>query len=545
MRTLLVVRDLKSAEPIGVMQLAALLKRTGHQVRLAGARHQDLDRLVDEFRPRLVGYSACTGLHQELLQVNRALKRRQEFVSVFGGPHPTFFPGMIREEGVDAVCRGEGEGAILDLAEALRRGRPITGIPNLWVKTRAGICRNKLRPLLTDLDALPFPDREVRYQSDPAGRDYPVKSLLAARGCPFRCSYCFNDGYAALYGPAWCRPRVRSVENLLAEIHRLRQTSALQFLQFRESVFPMELPWLSEFAERYRGEIGLPFYCHVRADLLDEQRIALLRRAGCHSVNMGIECGDERYRREVLGRDMSNTCIERACDRLHRAGIRILADNMLGLPGAGPRADRRTLALNQRCRVDHPLAMLYTPYPGTRLGERARRQGLFDGDLDAIAPNYYLRSPLSFASESARRRTENLQKWFGLLVEAPELERLVGPLLSLPPNLVTLSIFRAWTMACYTFRIAPHRLTLGEVVELLCTLFGVFPKENAHVQVDQPGAAPAEGRGGHRPGYDRRPVRGRLRQLGLRVETLAARALARLAALGIPSPAAAGPRPGA
>lgn len=485
MRALLVVRNLAAAEPIGLMQMAALLKSAGHAVRLVGARHTRLDRAVADLRPDLVGFSACTGEHRYMLRLNRWLRGASphRFISMFGGPHATFFPEMIDEPGVDAVCRGEGEGAIMDVAEAIDAGRPIDPIDNLWVKSTDGsVRRNPLRPLVADLDALPFADREVRYAELPNARDYPVKSFLASRGCPYRCTYCFNAGYGDLYGPAHHRPRTRSVANLVEEIEQVRATARLEFVQFRESIFPWQDDWLAEFADVYRRRVGLPFYCHVRPELVTPQRAGLLRRAGCVSVNMGIECGDEDYRREVLGRSMTNDQIVQACRTLKSNNIRILADNMVGLPGAGLAVDLKTLQLNRRCDVDYPLAMIFQPYPGTQLGRRAADEGWFDGDLDAIQQNYYLRSPLKF-EPAEKRRIENLQKFFAVLVEAPWLEPLVWRLLDRQPNMVFLSIFRAWYMWCYTRRIVPHRPAAGERRELLNTLFGRFAPE-VHREVE-------------------------------------------------------------
>jgi anaerobic magnesium-protoporphyrin IX monomethyl ester cyclase len=476
-RVLFVVNDLVAAEPLGVMQLASLLRRAGHDVRLAGARQTPLPPLLASFRPELVGYSLITGLHRRLLELNRWLKQSFEFFALLGGPHATFFPESIDEPGVDAVCIGEGEGAVLDVATALQGARPVAGLANLWVKTPEGVVRAPPRPLITDLDALPFPDRSLRNDMDPRSRSYPVKSILAARGCPFRCAYCFNDGYARLYGSAWSRVRIRSVANIVAEVRELREQGPLELVQFRESVFPWQDDWLEELASRWPAEVGLPFYCHVRADLLTPRRVALLARAGCVSVNLGIECGDETVRRELLDRPIGDEQIVEACRWLHGNGIRVLADNMLGLPGTTLDTDLCTLRLNQRCPVDYALAMLFQPYPGTRLGELARATGQWSGDLESIGPNYYLESPLRLGDERQQRVRENLQKWFALLVETPGLERLVRPWLRLPPNLVFLSIFRAWYAMCYVRRIVPHRLGRDELAELGANLFGLCPPD--------------------------------------------------------------------
>jgi anaerobic magnesium-protoporphyrin IX monomethyl ester cyclase len=487
MRVLFIVRALEAAEPMGLMQLTAMLRHAGHSVRLVGANTTPLIPLMESYRPDLVGYTLFTGEHRYLLRLNRALKRRFAFVAAVGGPHATFFPEVVEEPGVDVVCRGEGEGAIVELANAVEHGEPFDGLMNLWVRQGDVTRKNPMRPLIGDLDALPFADREVRYASDPESRDYPVKSFLAARGCPFRCSYCFNSGFARLYGKAWSEPRERSVSSLLDEIREVRRAGRLELVQFRESIFPWREDWLEELAKRYPRDVGLPFYCHVRADLLTPRRVALLRRAGCVSVNLGIECGDERYRHEVLGRPMTDEQIVFGCRLLKEQGIRILADNMLGLPGAGVEADWATLRLNQRCGVDYALAMLFQPYPGTELADRAKAGGAFAGDVDRIGTSYYVESPLTFSTEREKRETENLQKLFALLVEAPWLERVVRPLLGLPENMLTISVFRAWYMYCYTARIVPHRLRSSELLELARSLFGVFaPEANRELACQDP-----------------------------------------------------------
>jgi anaerobic magnesium-protoporphyrin IX monomethyl ester cyclase len=479
MRVLFVVRDLAATEPMGLMQLGSVLRRAGHEVRLVGATRTALVPLVEQFRPSLIGYTLYSGEHRELLRLNAALRRRFRFVAAVGGPHATFFPEVVAEPEVDVACRGEGEGAIVDLAAAVERGEPFADIPNLCVKDGHGVRCNPLRPLIADLDELPGCDRELRYAGDPESRDYPVKSFLASRGCPFSCSYCFNHGFARLYGSAWCRPRERSPASLVDEIASVRRQTRLELVQFRESIFPWREEWLEDFARRYRSAVGLPFYCHVRADLLTPRRVALLRHAGCISVNLGIECGDAAYRREVLGRPMTDEQIVEACRLLKQNGIRILADNMVGLPGTSPATDWATLHLNQRCGVDYALAMIYQPYPGTDLAAHACRLGLFDGDPERLGPNYYIDSPLRFA-DAHKRETENLQKLFAVLVEAPWLEPLVRPLLRLPPNLFLLSVFRAWFLYCYARRIVPHRLNWGHAAELLRNLFGIFPEDANH-----------------------------------------------------------------
>jgi len=221
----------------------------------------------------------------------------------------------------------------------------------------------------------------------------------------------------------------------------------------------------------------LPFYCHVRANHMKEEVVALMARAGCRSVNMGIECADEVYRRDVLHRPMPNAEIRGSCARLHGHGIQILADNMLGLPGRTLEDDLATLRFNAECRIDYPLAMLLQPYPGTGIDRYAREHGYFDGDYSKIDYNYYFRSPLRFRSESEKCAIENLHKLFAMTAEAPWLFPVVKQLVRLPPNAIFNSVFRCWYAFCYHTRIMPHRISWKDLVETLSVVFGIYPKE--------------------------------------------------------------------
>jgi radical SAM superfamily enzyme YgiQ (UPF0313 family) len=250
-------------------------------------------------------------------------------------------------------------------------------------------------------------------------------------------------------------------------------------------MFPYEREWLEEFADLYLRRVGLPFYCHVRADHMSREAVGLLARAGCKSVNMGIECADEDYRRDVLHRPMSNETIRTACRRLHDHGISILADNMVGLPGRTLEDDIQTLRFNAECGIDYPLAMILQPYPGTEIDRYAREHGHFDGDYSAIGYNYYFRSPLTFRSAAEKRQIENLQKLFAVTAEAPWLLPIVRRLVRLPGNLIFMSIFRWWYAWCYHRRIMRHRLRWADVVETLKILFGIYPKESFDADLEE------------------------------------------------------------
>jgi len=183
----------------GIMYLASLLKYKGNEVEVfIGGNIGHLANEIRNFNPDIVGFSCTTGIHQFALKIARAIKSCTKAITVFGGPHPTFFPEIIKEDVVDVVCMGEGEGALSDLADAVNRKIEIRKIFNCWIKQGSQIIKNDVRPLIEDLDSLPFPDRSIYYHKYPF-MNRSQKVFIAGRGCPYKCTYCFNQSMQRLY----------------------------------------------------------------------------------------------------------------------------------------------------------------------------------------------------------------------------------------------------------------------------------------------------------------------------------------------------------
>ncbi len=455
-------------EPHGILLISALLKKHGHRVSLVVASEQDPVQAALRLRPDVVGYSVYTGTQLYYLDVNRRIKAQIPVMSIFGGPHPTFFPEMIEQEGVDGVCVGEGEYATLELLNALEARQPYTGIRNWLFKVDGRVVRNPLRPLLTsaELDALPFADRQLLYDAHPASRDSHIRPFITGRGCPYNCSFCFNEAYSRLYRAAGhsVHMRRRSVGNVLAEIKDVASRYRLSFITFMDDTFILNPSWLREFGERYRLEVGLPFWCQVRANLVNEEVTALLRRSGCVSVSFGIEAGDDRLRNQILNRSMSRAEILDAAAVLRRNGIAFSTNNMLGLPTGSLAEDLETLALNVLCRPAYANVFLYQPYPKTALGEMALREGYMSGTFDDLSGSVSQNTLIRFERPGESRRVENLQKLFAVTVEFPWLLPLVKRAIALPPNPLFWAIYKGWKGFAMKRRIFPYHLSPREYV---------------------------------------------------------------------------------
>jgi radical SAM superfamily enzyme YgiQ (UPF0313 family) len=474
-RVLFIVKEIGGAEPLGALYVAGCLQAAGHACRFVGTRGNDVMAEVARFRPDVVAYGPTTGLHRYYSALNAQLKERfPEVLTLMGGPHATYFPEVIYTPGIDVVCRGEGEDAAVELVDALDRGQDHRAIADLWVKHEGKVYKNEARSLRRDLDSIPFPPRDLLYEYDDRLRRRPLKSFTTNRGCPFPCSYCFNPSLVEHYGPTWSKVRIRSPENVVEEIAEVRARGPLQVIGFRESIFVYNAKWLRAFGELYRNEVGLPYYCHLRADLLDEEMVDLLTWSGCHTVNLGIETANEQLANQVLRRKIKMDRLKAGVRMLKRAGIVVFADNILGIPGGTLKDDFATLELNIDLDVDYAAATLCTPYPGTGIAKYAIDSGYFDGNFELIDDSYYTESVIRFDDPRDKRRTENLHKLFALTAALPALLPLTKRLIDLPPNDYFYALFRAWYLICHMTDVMPRRPDLEQIKESVLSIFGVY-----------------------------------------------------------------------
>jgi radical SAM superfamily enzyme YgiQ (UPF0313 family) len=366
-------------EPLGIMYLASIANCEGHQCLAALANWEELSDALVSFAPDVLAFSATTGAHNAYLKLARQAKAIYPHIfTIFGGPHPTYFPEMINEAGVDAICRGEGEEAFAEFLYCLQEGKDFTQVHNLWVKLDGKVYQNPVRPAITDLDTIPFPDRNLTSQL----YAHSTRYIITTRGCPFDCTYCFNHAFRKLYADVPGKTvRYRTVDNVIEELRSIiHDDPTVQRFFFVDDIFNVNKNWLKEFCVKYRGEIGLPFSCLCRVDLMTQEMAQDLADAGCVLVSVGIEAGNDRIRQEVMKRNMSKETIINGCQMIHDAGIKLKTFNILGIPPGNFEDDLETLDLNIRCRPDYPTAFLLTPFPMTELGEKTRNDGYWYDD---------------------------------------------------------------------------------------------------------------------------------------------------------------------
>jgi radical SAM superfamily enzyme YgiQ (UPF0313 family) len=421
---------------LGVMYLSAGLKKDGHQTKLAYAGrlgHKGLRPLFKKFRPDIVAYSVMTGPHLKMLKVNRVLKSEHHFVAVFGGPHPTFFPEMIEEDGVDAICLGEGDAVFPEFCRRLEYDQEYWRTDSFIVKYNGNIFRNPLRARSDNLDELPFPDREIMYEADPQLLTIGNKMFLTTRGCPYTCTYCFNRKYNQLLSGKGAILRHRSPENVVREICDVRDRYPLESFWFCDDTFPLKPEgWIDKFSELYKTQVGIPFLCNFRPNVVTEEIVSKLRLAGLTTAWLGVECGNEDVAKKILHRHLSNDQIMKSAEIIKSFGIRLSTLNICGLPVPNMyEVDLQTLDINIKIRPTYAQAAILYPYPGTWIEKYAREHGYLKEDA-LVLESCQRSSVLTFSSKKERRRVENLQKLFAFIVWWPFLRKFCDFLCSLP-----------------------------------------------------------------------------------------------------------------
>ena len=275
----------------------------------------------------------------------------------------------------------------MELAEALERGGSgVESIASLWGRWEGREFSNPVRPLVEDLDTLPFPDRSI-FDFDLMAPDQHERiTILASRGCPFRCHYCSNHVQRSRYPNHGKYVRFRSVDNVLAEVERLAaKLTGIDHVRFDDDILTLRKEWFEEFIEKYPRRIGLPFICNSRVDLLNEDKIAKLKRAGCKTVCMGVESGNPYIRREVLGRKMTDEQIVNAFHLCRKHGIGTVSLNMMGFPREDFSMVLDTVKLNARAMPGLSQITIFFPFPGTILYDICREEGILpEQELDSL-----------------------------------------------------------------------------------------------------------------------------------------------------------------
>lgn len=445
----------------GISSLAAVLQERGHAVSLlhfiAAPSREEFTERFREVGADLVGFSVRTTIWPEVARLAAYVKDVSRLPVVCGGVHATLAPeAFANSADVDVVVVGEGEYPLAELADALERGASFEGVDNLWVRRNGDWRRNPVRPLIENLDTLPLPAYNI--YDDAILYDIAIDTgpVMLSRGCPYQCYYCCNHQLQKAYPNRKHYARFRSPARSIEYIQHLRAAyPKIRYLNITDNILPLDREWFLEFARLYKEQVGLPYACRHRHNLVTREGIEALKDSGCYLIHFGLESGNEDIRRGVINRQMSNDQIIRAHELCREVGIATLTYNMVGLPRETKARFLDTVKLNARVRPNRIVLSVFYPYPHTTLHDLAAQDGILATEFDYESESY-LTQP--------RFPVQQVRFCWAYFVPAIRFYQLLGKLGFLG------RWGERWVDAVYCWPHLPHRL----LVALALSLRGAF-----------------------------------------------------------------------
>lgn len=388
--------------------------------------YEDFIEKVQDFKPDLI----CVTLVEDTWDLTQSLLEKVRDFNIpvaAGGVFVTLCPeDVMANQDVDILCLGEGEEALVELCQKMSKGEDYSSIKNFWVKKEGTIIKNKLRPL-ADINKLPFVDYDLfgkeRLYRPMFGKIYTIVQLEMDRGCPYGCTFCSAPNLKQIFNQADCGAyyRRKSVNRLMYEMRYLVKKYQPNFMYFNSETFlakPIEE--LKELAAQYK-EINLPFWCQTRPETITEEKAQILKEMGCNSVNIGIEQGNEEFRRRILNRFYSNEQAINGLKILEKYDIPYASNNVIGFPDETRELIFDTIELNRQLRPRTVNALMFTPYKGTALYDYCIEKGYLDknssiGSHPMIEGVRLKMDCLSF------QELKGIQRTFNLYVRFPKSE---------------------------------------------------------------------------------------------------------------------------
>jgi anaerobic magnesium-protoporphyrin IX monomethyl ester cyclase len=379
---------LNTLPQIGIASLAAVLRREGLQTSIVDAQalgmtQKEVITWAVRQKPAVVGLTGYTSSVDSAAAIAEGLKQTiPNVVTVIGGPHVTAVPEktMTTFPHFDYGLIGEGERSAPLLFRTVVGGEDPRDVAGVVRRQGDAVRVNERPPLIDDLDTIPPPAFDLlpgfpnSYHPPifhtPKGR---AITLVTSRGCPYRCTFCDRGIFGNRY-------RFHSVPYIVDMIRRLRDAYGIDHFIFYDDNFTADKSHLAGLCEAImRLPFRITFTCDARADHVDQQMLALMKRAGAWMISYGIETANEELLR-LLDKSLSLSRAARAVRLTKEAGIIAKGLFMIGIPGETAQTIERTKAFIADLPFDLINLSKFTPYPGSEIYRNISQYGDFEDD---------------------------------------------------------------------------------------------------------------------------------------------------------------------
>jgi anaerobic magnesium-protoporphyrin IX monomethyl ester cyclase len=359
--------------PLGLAMIAAVLEKAGYQVTVIDANVSGVSLASIPSRVAgvdIVGITAMTPTIGTAMDIALHLQQLKPAPRVvLGGAHPSLLPEetLAASPGTDVIVRGEGEDTFLELLKAIEDGLPLREIAGLSYREDSKNIHTPDRTSCIEMDRLPYPAYELlpwsKYRPHPPhGMAKPFAAMVTSRGCPYRCAYCSKPVFGSRY-------RAQSPARVVDEMAYLRDRFGVKEIAFYDDSFTIDKERVLAIAEKLTGSgIKVAWTCETRVNLVDNDLLRNMKRAGCYAVAYGIESASPEIIK-ALQKDITLEQVEKAVRESHEAGLQVIGYFMFGSPGETPDTIQQTIDFALKLKVDFAQFSVTTPFPGTELYE--------------------------------------------------------------------------------------------------------------------------------------------------------------------------------
>lgn len=401
--------------PVDLAQLASLLRPFAGKLELIDffeglqSEQEALNFIARKDPDVIFVHSSTPTIKGELFFYQRLKQLLPKVKIVFFGLHVTVRPEDVLGSAIEYVIRGEPEYTARALMQMLQEGNSsFHQIEGISYYREGRIFHNPSRPFIDDLDKLPFPDRSLLKNNlyCLAHTGEPFSIVQVSRGCPFKCTFCT----AGLYYGRSCRQR--SIENIIAEIEEVMVNYGIKNYLFLSDTFNVNKDFVRSLSEEImRKQLAIKWMCNSKVDLISQESMRLMKKAGCWLISLGIESAAPQVL-EQTGKSFSMQQVEEVISEAQKIGLKTFCYFIFGLPGETRASIRTTLKFIMKCRSDYAYFYAATPFPGTELFEQAQRNGWLTsydwdryshGDSDVISYPWLSNSQIKKAVRSGYR----------------------------------------------------------------------------------------------------------------------------------------------
>ena len=367
--------------PLGLAYLASFVERDNHNVRIVDSptlryNIQDIKEEIKKFRPHIVGVTATTSSIYDAYNVAKAAKEINPGVKVvIGGPHVTFTAKETLKECpfIDVVVRGEGEETFRELVNFFESSSEDTWsleeVKGITFRKDNKIIETDSRSLIKNLDSIPFPAYHLLPMEKYSLEGKRFATIITSRGCPFSCIFCSSS---RLFGKTW---RARSPENVIEEIKLLKNKYGVREIEFLDDTFTLNKKRAEKICELLiKEKLDISWSCSSRVDTIDESLIEKLKKAGCHTIYVGVESGSQKIL-NIIDKGITLPQIEKTINLIKKVNINSFGSFILGIPGETVKTIKKTINFAKKLNPSFVQFSICTPYPGTKLFEMAKEKG--------------------------------------------------------------------------------------------------------------------------------------------------------------------------